>query len=65
MAGLDKVSDGGAALTAYGRLMYEDLSAATRRRIEQSLLEYCELDTLAMVLLYQGLLDLMDRAPQR
>lgn len=65
LAGLDKVSDGGAALTAYGRLMYEDLSAATRRRIEQSLLEYCELDTLAMVLLYQGLLDLMDRAPQR
>ena len=58
LAGLEQIKDGGAALTAYARLMYEDLGAATRNSIEQSLLEYCELDTLAMVFLYEGLKDL-------
>ena len=57
LAGLEQIKDGGAALTAYARLMYEDLGAATRKSIEQSLLEYCELDTLAMVFLYEGLHD--------
>lgn len=55
LAGLDQIRDGGAALTAYARLMFEDLSPVSRAQIEKSLLEYCELDTLAMVLLYQGL----------
>lgn len=59
LAGLEQIKDGGAALTAYARLMYEDLGAATRKSIEQSLLEYCELDTLAMVFLYEGLNDLV------
>ena len=59
LEGLDQIKDGGAALTAYARLMYEDLSNEARASIEQSLLEYCELDTLAMVFLYQGLKDLM------
>ena len=59
LAGLDQIRDGGAALTAYARLMFEDLSPASRARIEKSLLEYCELDTLAMVMLYQGLVGLI------
>ena len=59
LAGLDQIRDGGAALTAYARLMFEDLSPASRARIEKSLLEYCELDTLAMVFLHQGLLDFL------
>lgn len=54
--GLEQIKDGGAALTAYARLMYEDLREETRASIERSLLEYCELDTLAMVFLYQGLM---------
>ena len=59
LAGLEQIKDGGAALTAYARLMYEDLGEATRNSIEQSLLEYCELDTLAMVFLYEGLNDFL------
>ena len=59
LAGMEQIRDGGAALTAYARLMFEDLSPVSRARIEQSLLEYCELDTLAMVFLHQGLLDFL------
>ncbi|MDC0507017.1 DUF2779 domain-containing protein [Luminiphilus sp.] len=59
LVGIEQIRDGGAALTAYARLMFEDLSCASRGRTEQSLLEYCELDTLAMVFLCQGLMDLI------
>ena len=55
LEGLEQIKDGGAALTAYARLMYEDLGDKVRKSMEKSLLEYCELDTLAMVFVYQGL----------
>jgi len=47
-------SGGGAATAAYARLQFEDLSAAARDRIEQALLRYGELDTLAMVMVVQA-----------
>jgi hypothetical protein len=50
---------GGAALTAYARLMFEDMPSEQRKTIEQGLKEYCELDTLAMVFLYEGIGDLL------
>lgn len=59
LAGIESIKDGGAALTAYGRLMFEDMPPEHREAIEQGLKEYCELDTLAMVFLYQGVLDLL------
>jgi hypothetical protein len=46
------------AMTAYNYTQFNDLSAFERRRIEQALLRYCELDTLAMVILVQGLMEL-------
>lgn len=49
-----ELKDGGAAMTAYGKLQFEELSDFERREIEQALLKYCELDTLAMVMIYQG-----------
>ena len=61
LAGIESIKDGGAALTAYGRLMFEDMPPEHREAIEQGLKEYCELDTLAMVFLYQGLRDLLGR----
>lgn len=48
------IADGGAASTAYARLQFESLDAETRSRIKASLLRYCELDTLAMVMIVQG-----------
>lgn len=50
----DEINNGGAALTAYARLQFEDMSDYERREIEAALLKYCELDTLAMVMLFEG-----------
>lgn len=49
-----ELSDGGAAMTAYGRLQFEDMSDYERGEIRKALFKYCELDTLAMVLIYEG-----------
>ncbi|MBD3668518.1 MAG: hypothetical protein HUJ16_11185 [Kangiella sp.] len=50
----EQVKDGGEALTAYSILQYADLSDVERQALTQSLLRYCELDTLAMVMIYEA-----------
>lgn len=50
---IENIADGGAALTAYAKLQYVDMSAKERDEITQGLLKYCELDTLAMVMIYE------------
>jgi hypothetical protein len=49
------VANGGAAMVAYGELQQRDLPADERRRLEGQLKRYCELDTLAMVMVYEAL----------
>ena len=39
---------------AFARLQFEDLSAETREAIKAALLRYCELDTLAMVMIVEA-----------
>lgn len=51
--GDDIISEGGAAMMAWSRLQFDDLNEAQRKAILQSLYEYCELDTLAMVMIHQ------------
>ena len=51
---MKKPPEGGAAATAYSRLQFEDLEDEARTRIISALLRYCELDTLAMVMIMQG-----------
>lgn len=48
------VAEGGEASMAYCRLQYETLSAETRVNLEERLLRYCELDTLAMAMIVQA-----------
>ena len=48
------IAEGGAAAMAYGRLQFEDLSDKDRACIESALLRYCELDTLAMVMIVEA-----------
>jgi hypothetical protein len=55
ISGLDTISDGGAALTAYSKLQFVDMSKKERDSIKKSLFKYCELDTLAMVMIYEHL----------
>ncbi len=50
----DEIRNGGAALTAYARMQYEEMSDYEREQIRNALLKYCELDTLAMVMIYEG-----------
>ncbi len=49
-----EIAEGGAATTAYSRLQFEDLQDTERTSINSALLRYCELDTLAMVLIYEA-----------
>ena len=53
-----EVAHGGAATTAYARLQFEDMHPLERKSIEAALLRYCELDTLAMVMIYEAWRDL-------
>lgn len=57
----DELRDGGAALTAYARMQFEEMSDYERAEIRKALLQYCELDTLAMVMIYEGWKDLISR----
>jgi hypothetical protein len=50
---LDGVQDGGAAMQAYVEAIDLKMSPARKLQIERQLLDYCHLDTLAMVRLWQ------------
>ncbi|MGD9629257.1 MAG: DUF2779 domain-containing protein [Pyrinomonadaceae bacterium] len=50
----DDIRDGAAAMTAYAKLQFEDMPAEVRTAIQAGLLRYCELDSLAMVMIYEG-----------
>jgi hypothetical protein len=52
---MDEINNGGAALTAYGRTQYTNMDEREREDIKKALLKYCELDTLAMVMIYEHL----------
>lgn len=55
VSGMEELADGGAALTAYGKMQYTDITEAELNELSTALLKYCELDTLAMVMLYEHL----------
>ena len=48
------LANGGAALMAYARMQFEHMSDYERDELRQALLKYCELDTLAMVMIYES-----------
>ncbi|MGH8488583.1 MAG: DUF2779 domain-containing protein [Gammaproteobacteria bacterium] len=54
----DELADGGAAMMAYAKMQFSEMSKAETTRIAEALLRYCELDTLAMVMLWEGWLNL-------
>lgn len=55
---IEDINNGGAAMTAYGLAQYTDMTDLERNKIEKALLKYCELDTLAMVMIYEHLKEL-------
>lgn len=50
---LDGVQDGGMAMEAYQECVHPDTSPGRKAEIERQLLEYCKLDTYAMVRMWQ------------
>ena len=50
----DELANGGAALTAYGRMQFSEMSEIERNELSAALLRYCELDTMAMVMIYEA-----------
>ena len=50
---IEDIANGGAALTAYGKLQYTEMSEPERTELTNALLKYCELDTLAMVMIFE------------
>ncbi|WP_145346181.1 DUF2779 domain-containing protein [Rosistilla ulvae] len=50
----EDIRGGGAAMAAYLRLQQETLPQGYRKKVEQGLLKYCELDTLAMVMIVES-----------
>ncbi len=46
-------------MTAYARMQFEEMADDEREKIRKALLKYCELDTFAMVMIYEGWLDLL------
>jgi hypothetical protein len=57
----DELNHGGAAMTAYARMQFADMSESECNEIRNALLKYCELDTMAMVMIYEGLIDLLSK----
>ncbi len=49
----NRIVNGGEATSAYARLQFTNMDEKTRKLIQKALLRYCELDTFAMVLIWE------------
>jgi hypothetical protein len=49
-----ELRDGGAAMIAFAQMQFSQMSDMERDYLKNSLLKYCELDTLAMVMIWEG-----------
>jgi len=56
----DTIASGGAAMTAYARMQFTQMTNIEREHARKALLRYCELDTLAMVMIYEYWKDLIN-----
>ena len=53
------LKEGGAATIAYAKLQFTHMSQFEREELKQALLKYCELDTLAMVMIVEAWNDML------
>ncbi len=49
----NEISDGGAAMMAFAKMQFTEMSEAEAAKLQDSLLKYCELDTFAMVMIVE------------
>lgn len=50
----EDITDGGDAMTAYSRMQFSEMGDDEYNELKNGLLRYCELDTLAMVMIYEA-----------
>jgi hypothetical protein len=50
----DKLKEGGSASIAYARMQFSEMTELERSELKRALLQYCELDTLAMVMIVEA-----------
>lgn len=55
--GFSELADGAAAMTAYSYLQFSHIPVDQREKLKGGLLRYCELDTMAMVMILEGWLN--------
>ncbi|MDD3052195.1 MAG: DUF2779 domain-containing protein [Candidatus Cloacimonetes bacterium] len=55
----DQLADGGTAMVSYNYMQFRSMSQIEKNALRDALLRYCELDTLAMVMLWEGFRDLV------
>ncbi len=55
ISGISDIANGGEAMTAYAKLQYVDITDKEREELVSGLKKYCELDTLAMVMIWEHL----------
>jgi hypothetical protein len=48
------IADGGAAMIGFTRMQFSEMGDEERTRIRKALLRYCELDTFAMVMIWEA-----------
>jgi hypothetical protein len=53
------IQEGGAAMTAYAKMQFASITNIERDSIIKGLLKYCELDTLAMVMVWEYWMDII------
>ena len=53
------VANGGAAMAAYNEIQFASTTSERRQELQKQLLRYCELDTLAMVMVYEELMNVI------
>jgi len=49
----EDLSDGGAAMMAYAKMQFMEMAEPERKLVLDGLFRYCELDTLAMVMIWE------------
>jgi hypothetical protein len=55
-----ELRDGGAAMIAFAQMQFSQMTDMERDYLKNSLLKYCELDTLAMVMIWEGWKEMLD-----
>lgn len=49
----NRITEGGTDTMVWARMQFDDVPEGERDKVFEALLRYCELDTLAMVMIYQ------------